>query len=161
LRQIGIETPILMLTARGELVDKVVGLKLGADDYLTKPFEMMELLARVEALLRRSPGGASSGPDTYQFGSIRVDFKRAEVRRNGERIEMSALELKLLQYFIEHRGTALSRDQLLDEVWGYEATPSTRTVDVHVAWLRQKLEPNPRNPQFIVTVHRIGYKFTG
>lgn len=160
LRQTGVETPILMLTARGELIDKVVGLKLGADDYLTKPFEMMELLARVEALLRRSPGSSSS-PDIYQFGPIRVDFKRAEVQRDGERIELSALELKLLQYFIEHRRTALSRDQLLDEVWGYDATPSTRTVDVHVAWLRQKLEPNPRQPQFILTVHRIGYKFIG
>ena len=164
LRQRGVQTPILMLTARGQVVDKVIGLKLGADDYLTKPFEMMELLARVEALLRRAatpPAPAQSSGETYQFDSIKVDFRRAEVERNGERIELSAKEFHLLRYFIEHREATISRDELLNEVWGYDAMPTTRTVDVHVAWLRQKLEPNPRHPQFILTVHGMGYKFVG
>lgn len=162
LRQQKINTPILMLTARGETIDKVLGLKLGADDYLTKPFEVLELLARVEALLRRSPqSGESSSPEIYQFGNAAIDFRRAEVRRDGEQIELSALEFKLLQYLIEHRGAALTRDELLDHVWGYDSTPTTRTVDVHVAWLRQKLEENPRHPQFILTVHGFGYKFNG
>lgn len=166
LRQRGVTTPILMLTARGQVVDKVVGLKLGADDYLTKPFEMMELLARVEALLRRAATppasiSQSASAETYQFDLIEIDFRRAEVTRDGEKIELSAKEFQLLRYFIEHREATLSRDELLNEVWGYDAMPTTRTVDVHVAWLRQKLEPNPRHPQFILTVHGMGYKFVG
>jgi two-component system alkaline phosphatase synthesis response regulator PhoP len=162
LRQRDIHTPIIMLTARGQVVDKVVGLKLGADDYLTKPFEMIELLARLEALLRRAPQTAPApAPETFQFGTIRIDFRRTEVVRDGQPIELSALEFRLLRYFIEHRGATISRDELLHEVWGYNATPSTRTVDVHVAWLRQKLEPNPRVPQYILTVHGMGYKFAG
>lgn len=159
-RQKGIQTPILMLTARGQVVDKVVGLKLGADDYLVKPFEMAELLARVEALLRRSTTPPAA-LDTYRFGDVSVDFRRAEVIKNGTELELSAREFKLLKYFIEHHGAALTRDELLNEVWGYNAMPSTRTVDVHVAWLRQKLEDNPRHPQFILTVHGLGYKFAG
>jgi two-component system alkaline phosphatase synthesis response regulator PhoP len=149
-----------MLTARGQVVDRVVGLKLGADDYLVKPFEMAELLARVEALLRR--GGAAtttSSGDTFRFGEIEIDFRKAEVTKSGQPIELSAREFKLLRYFVEHRGAALSRDELLNEVWGYNAMPSTRTVDVHVAWLRQKIEDNPRHPQHIHTVHGLGYKF--
>lgn len=161
LRQKNVQTPIIMLTARGQVVDKVVGLKLGADDYLTKPFEVLELLARIEALLRRAPATAVSSPDTYQFGPVHVDFRRVEVDRDGETVELSSLEFKLLHYLIDHRGTVISRDQLLDEVWGYDAMPSTRTVDVHVAWLRQKIEVNPRRPQFILTVHGLGYKFAG
>src|SRR6185369_11781366 len=157
----GINTKIIMLTARGQIVDKVVGLKLGADDYVTKPFEMIELLARVEAHLRRTPDIAESSPDVYRFGSVRVDFRRAEVERDGTTIELSAREFKLLCHFIENRGNTISRDELLDEVWGYNAMPSTRTVDVHVAWLRQKLEANPRHPQYILTVHGLGYKFVG
>ena len=164
LRQRGVQTPILMLTARGQVFDRVVGLKLGADDYLVKPFEMAELLARIEALLRRTstsaiPAGAS--PETYRFGDISVDFRRAEVTKGGQKLELSAREFKLLRYFIEHRGAALTRDELLNEVWGYNAMPSTRTVDVHVAWLRQKLEDNPRHPEYIHTVHGLGYKFVG
>lgn len=161
LRQRGIETPIIMLTARGQVTDKVVGLKLGADDYLTKPFEMIELLARLEALIRRAPAVQQAAIDAYQFGDVRVDFRRAEVTRSGAAVELSAREFQLLRYFIEHRETAVSRDQLLDEVWGYHRMPSTRTVDVHVAWLRQKLEPNPRHPQYLLTVHGLGYKFVG
>jgi two-component system, OmpR family, alkaline phosphatase synthesis response regulator PhoP len=160
LRRRGIETPVIMLTARGQMVDKVVGLKLGADDYVTKPFEMVELLARIEAKLRRAPVTPHPA-DGYQFGDVRIDFRRAEVARNGEPVELSAREFQLLRYFIEHRGATLTREELLNEVWGYNAMPSTRTVDVHVAWLRQKVEPTPRHPQFILTVHGLGYKFTG
>ena len=163
LRQRGVTTPILMLTARGQVVDRVVGLKLGADDYLVKPFEMAELLARIEALLRRGGPSATPGATTeaFRFGDITVDFRRAEVTKAGEAVELSAREFKLLRYFVEHRGAALSRDELLNEVWGYNAMPSTRTVDVHVAWLRQKIEDNARHPQFILTVHGLGYKFVG
>jgi two-component system alkaline phosphatase synthesis response regulator PhoP len=161
LRQRGVQTPILMLTARGQVVDRVVGLKLGADDYLVKPFEMAELLARIEALLRRSARAAEPAGDRVQFGNVTVDFRRAEVTKAGAPVELSAREFKLLRYFVEHRGAALSRDELLNGVWGYHAMPSTRTVDVHVAWLRQKLEDNPRHPQFILTVHGLGYKFAG
>ncbi len=161
LRQQGVMTPILMLTARTQVVDRVVGLKLGADDYLTKPFDPMELLARLEALMRRAPASSGVSLERYQFGEVLVDVRRAEVSRNGDPLELSAKEFQLLRYFIENRGTTLSRETLLQDVWGYTATPSTRTVDVHVAWLRQKLEPNPRVPQFILTVHGMGYKFAG
>jgi two-component system, OmpR family, alkaline phosphatase synthesis response regulator PhoP len=160
LRKRGIETPVIMLTARGQVVDKVVGLKLGADDYVTKPFEMMELLARIEAKLRRAPT-TPHPTEGYQFGEVRVDFRRAELTKAGDPLELSAREFQLLKYFIEHRGATLTREELLNEVWGYNAMPSTRTVDVHVAWLRQKVEPTPRHPQFILTVHGLGYKFTG
>ena len=159
LRQKGIETPVLMLTAKGETIDKVLGLKLGADDYLTKPFEVIELLARIEALLRRSPSRRASSLEIFEFGAVTVDFKRAEVRKDASPVELSAMEFKLLQFLIENRGVVHSRDRLLDEVWGYDAMPSTRTVDVHVAWLRQKLEENPKHPHFIQTVHGLGYKF--
>jgi two-component system alkaline phosphatase synthesis response regulator PhoP len=160
IRQQGVQTPILMLTARTQVVDRVVGLKLGADDYLTKPFETIELLARIEALLRRAPAGHSGlSLERYQFGDITVDVRKAEVMQKGELLDLSAKEFQLLKYFIEHRGATLSREELLHEVWGYSNTPSTRTVDVHVAWLRQKLEPNPRVPQYILTVHGLGYKF--
>ena len=158
LRKRGIETPIVMLTARGQVVDKVVGLKLGADDYITKPFEMAELLARVEAHLRRAPSILHPS-EGYAFGDVRVDFRKAEATREGVPIELSAREFQLLRYFLEHRGATITRDELLNEVWGYNAMPSTRTVDVHVAWLRQKIEPNPRHPQFILTIHGLGYKF--
>jgi two-component system, OmpR family, alkaline phosphatase synthesis response regulator PhoP len=160
LRQRDLTTPILMLTARGQVVDKVVGLKLGADDYVTKPFEMVELLARIEAKLRRAPDTLHPA-EGHQFGEIRMDFRRAEITKAGEILELSAREFQLLRYFIEHRGATLSREELLNEVWGYNSMPSTRTVDVHVAWLRQKIEPNPRHPQFILTVHGMGYKFAG
>jgi two-component system alkaline phosphatase synthesis response regulator PhoP len=161
LRHRGIKTPVLMLTARSQIADKVVGLKLGADDYLTKPFAMMELLARLEALLRRAAEHQReySPEGTFHFGSIRVDFRGTEVFRDGKPVELSAREFKLLRYFIEHRGATLSRDELLNAVWGYDAMPFTRTVDVHVAWLRQKVEPNPRHPRFILTVHGLGYRF--
>ena len=158
LRKRGVETPVIILTARGQVVDKVVGLKLGADDYVTKPFEMVELLARIEAKLRRAPA-VPHPADGHQFGSVHVDFRRAEVTRDGAPLELSAREFQLLRYFIEHRGATLTRNELLNEVWGYNAMPSTRTVDVHVAWLRQKLETNPRHPEHLLTMHGLGYKF--
>jgi len=161
LRKNGVKSAILMLTARGRTADKVVGLKLGADDYLTKPFESAELLARIEALLRRVPPTSSQAPDPYRFGDVQVKIRSAEVTRAGERVKLSAREFKLLQHFIEHRGDVLSRNELLDAVWGYNFIPNTRTVDVHVAWLRQKLEPDSHQPRFIVTVHGLGYRFEG
>jgi two-component system, OmpR family, alkaline phosphatase synthesis response regulator PhoP len=160
LRKRGVDTPVIMLTAKGQVVDKVVGLKLGADDYVTKPFEMVELLARIEAKLRRAPAVAHPS-EGYHFDDVRVDFRRAEVTKGSEPLDLSAREFQLLKYFIEHRGATLTREELLNEVWGYNSMPSTRTVDVHVAWLRQKVEPNPRHPQYILTVHGMGYKFAG
>jgi two-component system alkaline phosphatase synthesis response regulator PhoP len=159
LRQRGFTTPILMLTARTQVADKVKGLKIGADDYLTKPFEMAELLARVEALLRRGSRTGSDGPDFYNFGSLRIDMRRSEVFRDGLSAALSTKEFQLLRYLIEHRGKTLTRDELLKDVWGYSSAPSTRTVDVHVAWLRQKLENDPKQPKYIITVHGQGYKF--
>ena len=159
LRQSGVQTPVLMLTARNQVVDKVVGLQIGADDYLTKPFDMMELLARIEALLRRSLVKPSEAVMAYQFGSVKVDFRKAEVLRDGAGVTLSAREYQLLKYLIEHRGETISRERLLSDVWGYDATPETRTVDVHMAWLRQKLEENPRYPQYLLTLRGLGYKF--
>jgi two-component system alkaline phosphatase synthesis response regulator PhoP len=165
MRDRGDDTPVLMLTARGQLTDRVSGLRMGADDYLTKPFEMAELLARIEARLRRdapvtrrhdaTPGTA----DDILVGEVRIDLGRSEVWRGDERLELSAREFQLLRYFLSHRGVSLSREQLLADVWGYHPGTTTRTVDVHVAWLRQKIEPSPKRPQFLVTVTGIGYRF--
>jgi two-component system, OmpR family, alkaline phosphatase synthesis response regulator PhoP len=162
LRQNGSTVPILMLTARGQLEDRVLGLKLGADDYLMKPFEPAELLARMEALLRRATGHHRISETTaYEFGRVRVDLLREQVLRDQVVLPMLPLEYKLLRYFVEHRHLTLSRHQLLDEVWGYDAMPTTRTVDVHVAGIRQKIEPDPHRPRYLVTVHRRGYRFVG
>jgi two-component system, OmpR family, alkaline phosphatase synthesis response regulator PhoP len=157
IRQAGLATPILLLTARDQTVDKVVGLKLGADDYVTKPFDTMELIARIEALLRRAPSGPGLGP--MQFGSIQVDLRGTRILREGKPVPLSAKEFQLLRYFVDHRGATLSRDEILREVWGYNSATSSRTVDVHVANLRQKLESDPKRPQLIVTVSGMGYKF--
>jgi two-component system alkaline phosphatase synthesis response regulator PhoP len=161
LRRHGVETPVLMLTARGQVVDRVLGLKLGADDYLAKPFDMMELLARVEAVLRRRSGPSPASGTSFSFGDVRVDFRSTEVTRAGEAVFLSSLEFKLLRYFIEHRGALVSRRELLEQVWGYPAVLQTRTVDVHVASLRHKLERHPAKPEHILTVHRMGYRFVG
>jgi two-component system alkaline phosphatase synthesis response regulator PhoP len=148
-----------MLTARRQTMDKVIGLRTGADDYLTKPFKMAELLARVDALLRRAGRGAEMKAGRYELGNVQIDVRRTEVTREGQVVQLSAKEFQLLRYFLEHRGTTVSRETLLHEVWGYDSTPSTRTVDVHVAWLRQKLEDDPKNPQLIRTVVGLGYQF--
>jgi DNA-binding response OmpR family regulator len=152
--------PIIMLTARGQEIDKVVGLELGADDYVTKPFSIRELMARVKAVLRRaSPQGFAA--EVYRFSDIEVNIRSNEVRRSGEAVELSAKEFALLAYFCAHPAETLSRDRLLDAVWGYENYPNTRTVDTHIVHLRQKLEPNPEEPRLILTVHGSGYKFVG
>jgi two-component system, OmpR family, alkaline phosphatase synthesis response regulator PhoP len=165
IRIAGLGTPILVLTARSETSDKIVGLKLGADDYVTKPFDMLELMARIEALLRRAP--VRTGQAVYTFGSIRIETRAAldhrdvKVTRGGEAVYLSVREFELLRYFVEHAGIVLPREKLLREVWGYEVGTFTRTVDVHVAGLRQKLEKDAKRPELIVTVHKIGYKFAG
>lgn len=160
LRQAGSSTPILMLTALRQTTDKVVGLRVGADDYLTKPFQMVELLARVEALLRRAGQAPGAIAPHYQFGDVQIDVRSTEVLRGGKVVALSAKEFQLLRYLVEHPGATLSREELLRDVWGYGGRPSTRTVDVHVAWLRQKLEKDPKNPQWIHTVVGMGYKFS-
>jgi two-component system, OmpR family, alkaline phosphatase synthesis response regulator PhoP len=159
IRQAGMATPILILTARDQTSDKVAGLKLGADDYVTKPFEAAELVARIEVLLRRVP--IRTGQGTHEFGSIHVDVKRSKVMRNGKPVYLTGREFQLLRYFIERSGTTIPRKELLQEVWGYAADSLTRTVDAHVVSLRQKLEENPKRPEFIVTVSGTGYKFVG
>jgi two-component system alkaline phosphatase synthesis response regulator PhoP len=159
LRRRGSEVPVLMLTARDQVVDKVLGLGLGADDYVTKPFDVRELVARVESLLRRARMAISPSVGSYVFGAVEVDFRRGEVRKDGSPVDVSALEFKLLAYLIEHRGALVSRDQILSDVWGYESMPYSRTVDVHIASLRQKVEPDPHRPRFIMTRHGRGYMF--
>ena len=161
LRQQMILAPILMLGTHDRTIDKVLALKIGADDYITKPFDTQELLARIEAHLRRVLSGGGAPGAIYQFGAIRVDFRRAEVFRHGTPVSLSAREFQLLKYFVEHRGAALSRRELLKEVWGYSGAPSTRTVDVHVFTLRRKLEADPSQPRFFQTIIRLGYKFLG
>jgi two-component system alkaline phosphatase synthesis response regulator PhoP len=152
--------PIIMLTARGQEVDKVVGLELGADDYVTKPFSIRELLARVKAVLRRA-GSLPKDKDRYNFGEIEVDLRSCQVSRNGKSLDVSSKEFDLLKYFLCHPGEALTRDRLLEDVWGYDKFPTTRTVDAHIVRLRQKLEPKPDDPRFFLTVHGTGYKFVG
>jgi len=152
--------PIIMLTARGQEVDKVVGLELGADDYVTKPFSIRELLARVKAVLRRT-SVVPKDQDQHSFGDIEVDLRRCRVVKSGQALDVSSKEFELLKYFICHAGETLSRHQLLEEVWGYEHYPTTRTVDTHLVRLRQKLEPNPEQPQYFLTVHGTGYRFVG
>ena len=160
LRAEGIPTPVLMLTAKGQLEDRVAGLRTGADDYLVKPFEMLELVARIEAMLRRDKMKGNSGTGgIYRFGDVRLDARQAAVFRGGEQLQLSAKEYQLLLYFVRHRREALTRDVLLQKVWKYRVGLSTRTVDVHVGWLRQKIEEEPRRPRWIVTRHGIGYIF--
>jgi two-component system alkaline phosphatase synthesis response regulator PhoP len=160
IRQAGLITPILMLTARGQTIDKVLGLKIGADDYVTKPFDMMELTARIEALLRRAPTKAPEAQDVYQIGPVKIDLRGTSVSRDGKAVRLSAREFQLLRYLVEHSGATLSRDQILKDVWGYSAETFTRTVDVHVASLRQKLEKDPKQPELILTVQGLGYKLS-
>jgi two-component system, OmpR family, alkaline phosphatase synthesis response regulator PhoP len=160
LRARGVATPVLMLTARGQIADKVLGLRLGADDYLTKPFDNSELLARIEARLRPPVGTGGPAPPRppVRVQNLTIDVRAAEVRRDGRPVDLSPREFHLLRYFVDHRGATLSRSELLQHVWGYDADVSTRTVDVHVAWLRRKLEDDPRHPRLITTVHGLGYR---
>ena len=158
LRKNEIEVPILMLTARSELNNKVQGFKAGADDYLTKPFDAPELLVRIEALFRLTPGRVRLA--TYEFGDVSVNFEKLRLSKNGRTTTLSERECRLLQYLIECKGEIVSRDELLRKVWGYSNAPMTRTVDVHISWLRQKIEDDPAQPQFILTVHGQGYRFS-
>jgi DNA-binding response OmpR family regulator len=162
LRGEGIETPVLMLTARSEEADRVLGLDLGADDYVAKPFSVRELMARVRALLRRSQlgtDGTDALPDELRFGGTEIDFRSYEARRNGAAVEMTRKEFAILRYLASRAGEVVSRDDLLNQVWGYDAYPSSRTVDNHVAGLRAKLERDASLPEHIRTVHGVGYKF--
>lgn len=160
LRAAGNTTPILMLTARGEEPDKVQGLDIGADDYVTKPFSLPELMARVRALLRRTPGGTEGRPlpDFIRIGDVSVDFKKYEADKSDEALRLSPKEFGILRYLASRAGEAVTRDELLDEVWGYDLYPTTRTVDNHVAQLRSKVEKNPDEPEYLITVHGVGYK---
>jgi DNA-binding response OmpR family regulator len=157
LRKMGVNTPVIMLTARGQEIDKIVGLKLGADDYVTKPFSFMELLARVEAVMRRvkraSPG------DEVVFGNVKLDFRTYQATKSAEPLDLTPREFRILRYFIDHSNEVVSREALLNHVWGYDSSAFTRTVDTHMARLRQKIEVVPADPRHLITVHRVGYKF--
>jgi two-component system alkaline phosphatase synthesis response regulator PhoP len=161
LRNKGINTPILMLTERTELNDKVEGLRAGGDDYLTKPFETPELQVRVEALLRRAFPAARPDLETYDFDDVHVDFTKGRVTKKDKAMDLGERQCRLLRYLVERKGVVLSRDELLQEVWGYKSIPRTRTVDVHIAWLRKKIEGDPKKPQYVVTVYGQGYRFAG
>ncbi|MGH7496477.1 MAG: response regulator transcription factor [bacterium] len=161
LRAKGKDTPIIMLTAKGQEIDKVLGLELGADDYVTKPFSLRELLARVHALLRRRGASIDAPGDSYSFGDLVLDFKHYRATKAEEKIELTPKEFEILRHLIAHRGQTVNRSELLDKVWGIDDYPSTRTVDNHILKLRKKIERDPANPDFIITVHGLGYKFLG
>ena len=159
LRQKSIDVPVIMLTARGEEVDRVRGLELGADDYVTKPFSLRELLARIRAVLRRP--GRRQQLQELAFGDVRLQLRARLAHRGGREVKLTRKEFDLLSYLVEHRGEIITRDRLLDEVWGYDRFPTTRTVDTHILRLRQKFEVDPEHPVFILTVHGQGYRFSG
>ncbi len=152
------ELPIIILTAKSQEVEIVTGLELGADDYITKPFSVLELLARIKAVLRRTKSG-SQIPEVYRSGDLEINFRKYSTRKKGKSLALSPREYEILKYFIERRGEIVSREDLLNQVWGYDSFPNTRTVDTHIAKLRQKIEDNPENPELIITIHGIGYKF--
>jgi len=161
LRQKGFDAPIIMLTARGEEIDRVLGLELGADDYVQKPFGLRELIARIRVRLRRSKPAASPPVSHYCFGTVELDFEKCRVTRSGKALDLTAKELEIMKLLVRNRNQNVTRDRLLNEVWGYESTPTTRTVDNHILRLRQKLENDPASPEYILSVYGEGYKFVG
>jgi len=161
LRQKNIDIPVIMLTAKGEEIDKVLGLELGADDYITKPFSIRELLARIKTQLRHGEKEGKPVPQLYSFGEIEIDFARFKVSLRGKELDLTSLETDILKYFIIHRGEVVSRNDLLDKIWGYESYPTTRTIDNHILKLRKKIEDNPSHPRYIISVYGGGYRFTG
>ena len=161
LRQKGVGIPIIMLTAKGKEIDKVVGLEIGADDYVTKPFSVRELLARIKAHLRRADREPKDIPKIYSFGDIEVDFAHFKVRRKGKEWDLTSLEMEIFKYLIAHRGEVVSRNDLLDKIWGYESYPTTRTIYNHILKLRKKIEEDPAHPKYILTVYGTGYRFLG
>jgi two-component system alkaline phosphatase synthesis response regulator PhoP len=161
IRQKNMNIPIIMLTAKGEEVDKVVGLEVGADDYITKPFSIRELLARLKAHLRREKREVKKIPEAYSFGDVEVDFSHFKVRRKGKEVDLTSLEVEILNYFVAHRGEVVTREALLDKIWGYERFPTTRTIDNHILKLRKKIEEDPAHPKYIFSVYGAGYRFMG
>ena len=152
------DLPIIMLTAKSQEAEIVTGLELGADDYITKPFSVLELLARIKAVFRRIKSG-SEIPDVHRFGNLEINLKKYEARKNGKSLKLSPREYEILRCFIEREGEIVSRDELLNQVWGYDSFPNTRTIDAHIAKLRRRIEDKPEEPKLIVTIHGIGYKF--
>lgn len=161
LRQKNIGIPIIMLTAKGEEIDKVVGLEIGADDYITKPFSVRELLARLKAHLRRADREANTLPKMYSFGDVEIDFAHFKARRKGKELDLTSTEMDILKYLIAHRGEVVTRDDLLDKIWGYDSYPTTRTIDNHILKLRKKIEEDPAHPKCILSVYGGGYRFVG
>ena len=158
LRAQGRDTPIIMLTARGQQMDKILGLKAGADDYICKPFDILELAARIEALLRRATP-QQTAPSIAQIGHAEFDYEASLIRKEGEELSLKKVERMLLQYFVENHGKVLSREQIMKDVWGHDELLSNRTIDTHVTYLRKKIEKDPSNPEHILTIHRVGYRF--
>ena len=161
LRQKNIGIPIIMLTAKGEEIDKVVGLEIGADDYMTKPFSVRELSARIKAHLRRTEREEKAVPKVYTFGDVEIDFAHFKVRRRGNELDLTSIEIEILKYFVAHREEVVTRDNLLDKIWGYESYPTTRTIDNHILKLRKKIEEDPAHPKYILSVYGAGYRFIG
>jgi two-component system alkaline phosphatase synthesis response regulator PhoP len=161
LRQKNISIPIIMLTAKGEEIDKVLGLEIGADDYMTKPFSIRELLARIKAHLRREKRERKTVPDVYRFGDVEIDFTHFKVKRKDKELDLTSLEIEILKYLIAHREEVVTREALLDKIWGYEKYPTTRTIDNHILKLRKKIEGDPSHPKYILSVYGVGYRFVG
>jgi DNA-binding response OmpR family regulator len=161
LRRQNVAIPIIMLTAKGEEVDRVVGLEIGADDYITKPFSVKELLARVKAHLRRGKREEKNIPSVYRFDDVEIDFIHFKVKRKKKEFDLTSLEVEILKYFVAHRGEVVTREALLDKVWGYERYPSTRTIDNHILKLRKKLQDDPAKAKYIFSVYGEGYRFMG
>ena len=161
LRQKNIFIPIIMLTAKGEEIDKVVGLEIGADDYMTKPFSIRELLARIKAHLRREKREAKTIPEVYCFGDVEIDFTHFKVKHKDKQLDLTSLEVEILKYFIAHQGEVITREALLDKIWGYDKYPTTRTIDNHILKLRKKIETDPSHPEYILSIYGEGYRFMG